>query len=212
MTADTGRNDQRDIDALLQHLDQPVPVVDVGDIVARAGHQPQRWKFAAGVLLALAIAGGAYALPGSPFRNWFQSSGERRARTEVPATPPSSQTPARPAAAGIAVNPGRSLVIRFSAADAQSEARVWLVDSALVAVRSTSSAVTFTSDLDRLLVENANAPASFEVLIPQDAARVEIRVGEHRVFLKEGHRVETRGERLPEGSWLISLGPPPQSP
>ena len=217
MTVETGRADQRDIDALLQHLDHPVPVVEVSDIVARAGRQSRRWKLAAGVLLALAGAGGAYALPGSPLRRWIQSAGDRT-RTELSAPSPSptpspqaQATPGVPAGAGIAVNPGRSLVIQFTAAQPRSEARVSLVDSALVVVQSSSSAVRFTSDLDRLRIDNTNAAGQFEIRIPQAADRVEIRVGDTSVFLKAGSRIATRGNRLPEGSWVIPLHQTAQS-
>ena len=205
MTADPGRADQRDIDALLEALDHPVPVVEVSDIVSRAGRQSRRWKLAAGVLLALAVAGGAYALPGSPLRRWIQFAGDRTSQPEVSAPSPQATSAPAPAGAGIAVNPGRKLVIQFAAAQPRSEARVRLVDSALVVVQSSSSAVTFTSELDRLLIDNTGAAGSFEIRIPQSASRVDIRVGDTRVFLKEGQRIDTRGDRLPEGSWVIPL-------
>ena len=67
--------------------------------------------------------------------------------------------------AGIAVAPGAKLVILFASTRAESAAHVSLTDSEDVVVRAPVGAAAFTSNDDRLVIENAGSSATFEIEI-----------------------------------------------
>jgi hypothetical protein len=112
-----------------------------------------------------------------------------------------------PRGAGIAVIPGRNLLIIFTSPQTEGQALVSLTDGTDVVVRATMGAATFTSDVDRLVIDNQGSTATFEILIPRAAPRVEIRMGGDRIFLKDGLRVTTRESTDPRGPYLVPLRP-----
>jgi hypothetical protein len=57
-----------------------------------------------------------------------------------------------------------------------------------VVVRARQGAATFTSELDRLVIDNRGAASTFEIEIPRSAPRVEVRISQDRIYLKEGER------------------------
>jgi hypothetical protein len=116
---------------------------------------------------------------------WIQGRPEP-ARLD-PGTPRSSER----ALAGIAVIPGPRFLIRFTTVQAEGRARVSLTKGAELVVQGPIGAATFTSGADRLEIENAGSVADFDIQIPEAAPRVEIRVGNVRVLLKDGSRITT---------------------
>jgi len=177
-------DDQEQLNALLHHLDHPVPSMGAEVVIAVAqarARQAVRLRWAAAIVLGLGFAGVAYAMPGLPFKGWLQNL--------VSETP--VQTP-EPAVGGVAVAPGARLVIVFTAAQTEAWARVSLTDSADVVVHAPSGAATFTAEVDRLVITNLGAPATYEILIPRGAPRVEILVEGTLLFLKEGAFVTPR--------------------
>ncbi len=187
---------ERTVHTLLAHLDHPPPRVDAGTLAARARARSPGWlRWAAGILLVAGLAGAAYAAPGSPVRGWVQAALQRIGGG--PVAVPEAPGPAEPlevGPSGIAVAPGAGLLILFTSRQAEGEARVTLTDDAQVMVRALTGAVIFTSDVDRLVVENRGSSATFEIQIPRRAPRVEIRVDGIRMFLKDGS--ETHGSRV----------------
>lgn len=210
--------DAEEIEALLRLVDHPAPPVRAQAIAERASRErsPAWVRWAAGILLVLGLAGVASAIPGSPLRGWIGSVVELITPFEGPsdAAAPSPPAPARTStdepAAGIAVVPGRLLVIQFMAAGNDARASVSLTDGRPVVVQAPPGAVTFTSDVDRLVVDNREAPpgASFEIRIPRTAPRVEIRVPAGRIFLMESGRILTPGVVDSAGSYRLPLRPP----
>ena len=203
--------DEDEIYALLRQLDHPPPRVTAEMIAARArrgGGDGRRW--AAGILLASTLAGAAYAAPGSPVRGWITAAVERvagRAETRpAPLAAPAEQQPvSQPGASGIAVAPGRQLLILFASPQAAGQARVELTDAAEVVVRASSGGASFTSGIDRLVIDNQGSSGDFEIQIPRAARRVEIRVAGERIFLKSGPRI-TLGDSMPSpGSYPLPL-------
>jgi len=210
------------VQALLRALDHPVPKVTADDIAARA-LAPRRltpaWRWAAAVLLTVSIAGAAFALPGSPLRRWATTLGAvvtGRGRPDIgpgPASAPQAASPDR-GRAGIAVAPGRSLLIVFDRPAPAALVLVSLVDGAEVTVRAPAGSATFTADAGRLIVEgrgasppgSAAAPDTFAIEIPRESRRVEIRAGPARVFLKERGRITSAGAAGAAGPWLLPLG------
>lgn len=174
--------EEEEVYALLRHVDHPAPGIDARAVVARGTHAVGWVRWAASVLLALGVAAAAYAAPGSPLPAWVKAvAGWIGSR-------PRARPPDR-GAAGIAVAPGRNLVIHFTSFQAAGQAKVTLTDDAEVLVRAPSGAATFTSDVDRLVIDNRGSSASFEIHIPRTATRVEIWVNHARLFLKDGPHV-----------------------
>src|SRR4030095_2706667 len=99
----------------------------------------------------------------------------------------------QPAPAGVAVTPGRSLLLQFTNSQAEGQARLTLTHGADVGGRAPAGAANFPSNVDRLLIDNQKTAATFEIQIPRGAARVEIRVGSRPVFLKVGEGVYAGG-------------------
>lgn len=197
-----------DEERLLRHLDHAVPRISADDVAARARVEGTRirLRWAAGFVLAAALAGTAYAVPGSPLRGWFSTLAERFREEAVPNTD-SALVPVAPMA-GVAIVPGPALVIEFTDLQQQGQARVTLTDGDQVQVRAPSGAATFSSDPERLVIDNRGSTAEFEIEFPRGASWIEIRVAGARVLLKERNRVTlTRGAAEP-AAWSVPLTPP----
>lgn len=211
------RREEDDVHALLRELDHRPPRVRAGALVLAAHGRGAAWRRrAAGLLVAMGVAGAAYALPGSPVPRWVESVVERigslggpPART--PAAPPPEATPSPlliepESTGGIAVAPGRALLILFTSAQDEGRVLVSLSDGAEVRVLAPAGAATFTTDVNRLLIDNTGSTATFTIEVPRAAPRVEVRVAGKRIFLKEGPRV-TAEPAASAGSYSIPLAP-----
>ena len=64
---------------------------------------------------------------------------------------------------------------------------------------------TFTSDINRLVIDNQPTSAIFEIAIPRSAPRVEIEVHGRRVFLKDRDQVTAGGVTVANQQYLIPL-------
>jgi hypothetical protein len=203
------QRDETEIHALLRLVDHPPPVVGAEAVAASARAHDGGWgRWAAGLLLALTAAGAAYAAPGSPLRGWTRAALELVRDDREPEPP---QAPATaPEMAGLAIAPGDTLTILFKSAQPQARARVSLGEGAEVRVRAPSGAATFGSDAERLVIDNRDSIATFEIEIPRDAPRVEIRVAGTRIFLKDGSRVMAQGAGDGREPYLLPLSPPSQ--
>jgi hypothetical protein len=209
MHSDHERMDDGGMDglrALLETLDHPVPPVSAESIADRARRRSftgvPRW--AAAILLTLAAAGAAFAIPGSPVRGWVAeiAAGPRRSPPQPRAGP--IQGPAETgASAGIAVAPGQALIIELTGAGAGGLARVSLADGAEVVVRAPAGAARFTSEADRLLIERREGQDTFAIEIPRTASRVEIRLGGKRVLLAQAGRVTSAEPAGADGVYSI---------
>jgi hypothetical protein len=193
----------------LRHLDHPPPRVHLATIVAGLPRRALGWRrWAAGILVAVGVAGVAYAAPGSLLPTVVSRLSEW-------VTGPRPPEPARPprrtdrGVQGIALTPGDRFTIVFSTVQAGATATVSLTEGTELVVRAVDGAASFTSDLDRLSIDNNASSARFQIEIPRSAPRVDIWVGGHRVFLKEASRVLTGARLNPEGGYLIPLFPPP---
>ena len=198
------------IERLLRSLDHAVPAISAESIAAKARARSRgRTKWLAAIL-TVAVAGGAYAAPGSPLRAWIGAMVERRSATperDVRAAAP----PAAPAPSGIAIDPGAGLVILFESprvgGGAGGAAIVSLEDGVEAVVRAPRGAATFTTGAERLAIGEWDASASFEIVVPRSAPRVEIRVGTRTVFSKAGKSVSTAGVETGPGRYTVLLEP-----
>jgi hypothetical protein len=194
--------------ALLRSIDHPAPRIDAGAVASRARVRHVGWiRWAAGALLTLGLASAAYAAPGSPVPGWVEAiarwvAGDSAAEPDPRA---GAGEGGEAAVAGVAVVPGREFVILFTSPQAEGQAQVSFTDSAAVVVRALHGAATFTSDADRLVIDNRGPAATFEIQIPRTAPLVEIQVDGSRIFLKEGSRVTTEASADPRGVYLVPL-------
>ena len=194
---------------LLRRIDHAAPAIDAAGVIARArgGAAVARLGWAAGIVLALVVASAVYATPGSPLAAWvsrFVEMIERPAPRPAPIVQPA---PAATGGAGIAVAPGKRFVIHFTTTQAEGIATVSLTDGPDIAVRATSGSATFTSGIARLTIDNEGSSASYQIDVPRDAPRLEIRVGHRRTMLKEGDQIVTDGERDARGRYVVHLAP-----
>ncbi|MGH7554915.1 MAG: anti-sigma factor family protein [Longimicrobiales bacterium] len=203
---------EMDMAALLRHLDHAPPRVSAHALALSASTSRYHWaRWAAGIVLAFGVAGAAYALPGSPIPQWVSSVIDRAGTSSdarvVPTDPATAQED--DFVAGIAVAPGQALVILFASTQALGSANVSLSDGDQVEVRALNGAAKFTSeeDPDRLSIDNTGSSASYEILIPREAPRVEIRVAGRRVFLKEGSRMTSTPNTDARLPYTIPLTP-----
>lgn len=185
-----------DVGDLLRHLDHPLPPLRATDVMKRVSSR--RWATvgrAAAVMLVVGLGGVAWAAPGSPvprlmtrLTSWISRVSRDPMAPTVSPTPVAA-TPAHKASFGVAVAPGRRLLIGFGTTQRDGGARVTLEDVAEVSVRALAGGAAFTSTDDELRIDNRGSTAAFEIVIPHAAAHVEIRVAGRRVFLKEGDRI-----------------------
>ena len=195
----------------LRGVDHAPPRVAIEAIVEQ-GHR--RWqggwrdagwaRLAAGLLLALAAVGVAYAAPVSPVRGVLQRIVEwvGGSKPSIRATPSAATGGFQ---AGIAVAPGDRFTLAFPVDQSGGTATVSLTNSADVVVRARGGTTTFTSEVDHLSIEHNGAPGHFEILIPRGAPWVEIRVGGRRSFVTEASRVESEYPRDAGGRYLLPL-------
>ena len=201
-----------EVGTLLRQLDHPLPSVQATDLMKRPERRQWTWMGkAASVLLIVGLGGIAWAAPGSVLPSlvakataWIVGARTPPVRPVAAAAPVPAPVPA-PAFSGVAVSPGAHLIIAFSSAQAEGAARVSLADVSDVSVRTAAGAAAFTSTDDRLIIDNAKSRATFEIVIPRNAARVEILVEGRRVFEKVGLRVTARNAQQSRGLYVLPL-------
>jgi Putative zinc-finger len=186
----------------LSRLDHPTPAVHVAAVMkGRRGVPWVRW--AAGILLAIGAAGAAYAAPGSPLRRLVDRVAVWLAGDQPRAPGRPLRQPGDSVTRGIAISPGRQFTIAIAPAQRDGVVIASITEGAEIVVRALGGAATFTSDVDRLSVDNTGASVRFEIEIPARAPHVEIWVGGRRVFAKDESRVLTDGWREADGRYLV---------
>jgi anti-sigma factor RsiW len=208
---EAARREEAEVFALFEHLDHDAPVVDAASFTALTrGRVPAWTRRAAGVVVAAALAGAAYAIPGSPLPALVRQLASTFPGHE-PAAPPARggdvSTPAQPATSGIAVPAGDHFVIRFAATQEHGSVTVRLTDDGMVRVRVTGGTVAFTTDNGRLDIGNRGSSADYEIEIPRSAVRIEIRVADTARFVKDRDRVTTGAGSIGPGQYRLGLDP-----
>ncbi len=188
------RAEEREIHGLLGALDHEVRVVQLSEVRRHAGRRGEwlSWRWAAGLIAAVGLAGVAYAIPASPLRGWVERLRHRPTRTERVATPP-ALTPAPVTTeerSTVSVMPGASLVIVFARQQPGMVLHVALGDAHEVSVSGPVGAATFSVAPGRVLVDNSGDGGEYRVLVPRSAPHVEVVAGGRRVWEKDGERVE----------------------
>jgi len=185
---------------LLHRLDHLAPTLNATAVMARARSRAVRaMRWAASVLLALTVAGAAYAAPGSPLPALVD-----RLTRWLAGEPPE---PARPEPAGIVVEPSTRFTIVFASERSGSTAMVALTDGRSIVVRRSNGAARFTTDIDRLTVEAGEDAGHYEIELPRSAPWVEILAGDRRLLLKDDSRIVTAPAADASGRYSLPLGP-----
>lgn len=204
---DQARHEDAWIRERLGLLDHVLPPITARIVVARAGRSWRGWqRLAAGIILALAAAGAAYAAPGSPLPGLIR----RLVHGPVPASSP-REIPSLPdtlvSQAGIAVAPGDRLTIEFASPEPGDTAVVSLSDDSEVTIRVSGGKTSFASESNRLIVKQSGAPARFEIRVPRAAPVVELKVGERSILTKRSSKVTTDVEPDRAGRYLLPIAP-----
>lgn len=189
----SSEREEAEIFGLLEHLDHPAPRVEAGTFVrghARFGTWGRR---VAGFVVAAALAGAAYALPGSPLPAFVKKAVQWVSGTESTTPAGVDSTSTSEVTSGIAVPVAPRFSITFVANQEQGVIAVSLTDGPNVVVRALHGSATFTTDVDRLTVDNRGSSADYEIEIPRDAPFLEVRVGTGRFVLKDGDRFASDG-------------------
>jgi hypothetical protein len=177
---DGARDEERRTFGLLSQVDHPRPAIDPRVLLAERTASDGHWgRRAAAVILGAAIAGAAYALPGSP----LPAALDRLLGTSV-ARHDSTSAAERglfPAPAGIAIPAEDGLVIQLLAEGDGAVATIELTGDEEVVVRAVEGSATFTSDPGRLTVRSSG-PLRLEIHIPRAATSVEVLAGPTPVF------------------------------
>lgn len=201
--------EEKSIFDLLGHLDHPAPRVDAAAFARRRGAWVTWGRRAAGIAVAAMLAGAAYAIPGSPLpalvkkvTQWATGS-----ESSTPASSDSLATAATPVTSGIAVPVGSRFSIDFIVEQTSGTVAVSLTEGPNVVVRVFGRSVTFTTDVDRLTIDNRSSTADYEIEIPRSAASVTVSIAGRQMALKDG---DTFASQLPldaRGRHVFSLSP-----
>jgi hypothetical protein len=198
--------EERWLAGVLRAVDHAAPAVSAESLARRASRGAVVWgRRAAMVALGLAVAGGAWALPGSPLRRWVAAAGRWLA---APPAPPDSLQASSAPAAGIAVAPGARLTIVIAPPPRAATVTVVLSDSADVVARAGAGTASFLTDAGRLRITVADPAAHLEIALPRAAAWVEILVEGRRLLLKDGSRVVTDATPDATGRYVLPLAAP----
>ena len=184
---DEGREEEQ-LFGLLGRVDHPAPTIEVSAVMPRLPTQPFLTRWAAVGLLGVCLAGAAYAIPGSPVQDWLRALVTRATPApERPVVP--RPLPETPAGGGVAVPPGGNFEVRFLSVQPTGEIRVTLTNGDDLVVQARGEGAQFTSSADRLVIDNRRSAGDFDIVIPNAALRVEIRIGDRRVLLKDRSRI-----------------------
>jgi hypothetical protein len=199
---DAQREIQRAHD-LLARLDHPAPALRAADVMRRAGTRPYLLRWAAGLILAALAAGAAYALPGSPLRDWLDRSqaGADSARA-VPA--PATDTLADSAAAagaGMILDPSNAHIVVRAAGG--SRITIELVTGTDVEVSAVRGRPAFDQQLDQLVIDGRGDVVDYMIRVPRQASRVVIQLGGRTIFAKRGAAIESSLQPDSTGRYIM---------
>jgi anti-sigma factor RsiW len=207
LVADAEREENAIFD-LLAHVDHPAPRVDAVSFAPKRRTLAVWERWAAVVVVVAALGGVAYAIPGSPLRALVEQVAEWIADGDSQAPPVGeSPTNAAPVTSGIAVPVHGRFTIEFTSEQGGSVA-VSLTDEPNILVRVLGGTATFTTDVDRLTIDNRGSTADYELEIPRDAPFVAVSIGTREIVLKDGDAFATGLPTDERGRHVFSLSTP----
>ncbi|HEU4364135.1 MAG TPA: anti-sigma factor [Candidatus Krumholzibacteria bacterium] len=204
---DEAAREEKAIFDLLRHADHPAPAVHIAAFTGRGRRASAVWgRRAAGIVIVAALAGAAYAVPGSPIPELLKRAvGQITGRPQPP--PAGEPAPIQPVTSGISVPADNHFAIHFTAEQDEGVVTVSWTGQAMVVMRVLGGRATFTTDAGRLTIENNGATADYEIEIPRDLQRIEITAGSRSLFLKDGDYQVSPAQRDTQGRIILSLTP-----
>ena len=167
----------------------------------------RRWGHWAAGLFLLVLAGGvAYAAPGSPLPGMLDRLVGEGPRARPQTTTQAQEGGAARPGAGIAVEPGEHLTIRFLV-DREAIATVSLTDGPEAEVRAVEGTASFSSGEDTLTVQGTGR-VRFEILVPRSAPSLDVLAGDTPLLRKRAANVISDVPREPAGRFTLRLSPP----
>jgi hypothetical protein len=201
--------EESEVFGLLGSLDHPAPSVDASSVIGRGRGVRDVWvRRAAIIVVALGLAGAAYAIPGSPLRALLKQVASVFTGQDTPPAGDDSTTTSPPAVSGIAVAVQPRFAIAFVAEQPRGVVSIALVDGSNVMVRALGGAPAFTADADRITVDNRGDQADFEIDIPRDAPFVEVVIGGRVVVVKNGPQFAPELDADARGRAILTLTKP----
>lgn len=195
--------EEKDIFELLGTLDHAPPRVEV-ESIARDRSALAVWGRRAAVFVAAAaLAGAAYAIPGSPLPTLVDRVAQWIAGE--PSTTSEETEVAPRVTSGIAVPGQARFAIVFAAEQKSGVAALSPGDGPNVVVRAFGGTVTFTTDIDRLTIDNRESSADYEIEIPRDISFCEVSIGARRIVVKDGESFATGLVTDERGRFLLPL-------
>jgi anti-sigma factor RsiW len=152
----------------------------------------------------LAIAGIAFAAPGSPLPGLLRRVTQSTPTVSAPSPPPAVEPPTD---AGIAVTPGRRLAIDVAPGSGAAVATISLTDSREVILRAVGGRPSFSAGVDRVAIRNVEGITALFIDIPRTAPHVDLRVDGTRVLVKDGPEIATAARRDGAGRYALPLAP-----
>jgi hypothetical protein len=203
---DQEARDEERIFSLLRAIDGPVPALGAPPLDSRARSRRHPWAARVAAMLGgLAIAGAAYAAPGSPVRAFVRRLISHPPRLASVRVAQPARVEAAPAA-GIAIAPGRHLTIDVTAAPSSGVTTVGISDGNEVIVRAFGGRPAFRSEVDRLVVANTANVAALVIDIPRSAPSVDVRLGGRRLLRKSGAAVVSAAPHDSAGRYVLEPG------
>lgn len=190
---------------LLGKLDHDAPEID-WDAVRHAptSRRNAGSRIAASIAFLLLAGGILYALPESPVRGWIDRLlGEDAPEAPAPGDRFGSERDA--AVSGLSVRPAGAFEIVFEASQASGTIRLKLVRTPDLEIRVLGSPVQLESGPDRVTVSNASSRSSYEILVPESASSIRVRVGDEDVFVTRRGEVEGAGHPDSAGFYVLDL-------
>ena len=178
---------------------EPLPALRIDAIMRRARRPRLRWG-AIAAALALFVATVAGATVGRPYVQALVA----RIRAVVHPTPPVPPNASGRGQAGIAFVPGPLAEIAFDASQATGALHVSLADTAEVLIDPTAS-VTYRVHPDGVIVHNRGSEASYDIVVPRQAAHVRILVAGRVLFEKIGSAVSATAPAETAGRYVIKI-------
>jgi anti-sigma factor RsiW len=161
-------------------------------------------RIAASIAFLLLAGGILYALPESPVRGWIDRLlGENAPEAPVPGDRFGSERDA--AVSGLSVRPAGAFEIVFEASQASGTIRLRLVRTPDLQIRVLGSPVQLESGPDRVTVSNASSRSSYEILVPESASSILVRVEGEDVFVTRRGEVQGAGHPDSAGFYVLDL-------
>jgi hypothetical protein len=190
-----------EIEALLSHLDHPVPRLTVEEIVARAEARPRQWRaWAAGIALTVMAAGAVYAAPGSPVPDWIGALSNLEGPTEAPV--PESAVDLR----GLSFAAGETLIVAIAENPESFHLLIRLTDDPEILLQSARADTRFLSEPRRVEV-NVAPGDTLEIFVPRQSVGLEVTSGSRALFTWNGTAATTAETPRPDGTYLLPVNP-----